>query len=150
ESGSPGTRRSLSYLIPRSGADLTARRRLHRAVAEASYGLLGRSPDCVASFLTGFAGGADYFGSDHELADHLRRFYARAADEDLFLAHAIIHPTIDRAKPAHQQSEPHLYASVLEERDDGIVLQGAQMLATSAVIADYCHISAIFPLPPGD
>src|SRR5207249_11825065 len=40
---------NLSYLIPRSREDLAARRRLHQAVADASYGLLGRSPDCVAS-----------------------------------------------------------------------------------------------------
>jgi 4-hydroxyphenylacetate 3-monooxygenase len=142
--------RSLAFLIPRSRDDLTARRRLHQAVADSSFGLLGRSPDCVASFFAGFAGGAEYFArGEPRFAQHVRDFYARAADDDLFLAHAIIQPTIDRARPAHEQPEPNLYASVLEERDGGIVLQGAQMLATSAVLADFTHVSAILPQPPG-
>ena len=55
-----------------------------------------------------------------ELADNLLHFHALAADEDLYLSYAIVHPTVDRAKPAHQQPEPLLYAGVLEERDGGV------------------------------
>src|SRR5947207_6327200 len=43
------------FLIPRRRDDLVARREAHKRWADASYGLLGRSPDHVASLLTGFA-----------------------------------------------------------------------------------------------
>ena len=59
-------------------------------------------------------------------------------------------PQIDRSKPAHQQSDPTLHAGVVKERDDGIVISGAQQLATGGVLSDWLHLSCIHPLPPGD
>ena len=59
-------------------------------------------------------------------------------------------PQIDRGKPAHQQSDPTLYAGVVKERDDGIVLSGAQQLASAGVLSDYVYVSCIHPLRPGD
>ena len=38
------------------------------------------------------------------------------------------YPQIDRTKPAHQQEPPDLYAGIVEERDDGVIIRGAQML----------------------
>jgi aromatic ring hydroxylase len=43
-----GQRHSNMWLVPRASADLVARRRAHRLWAEASYGLMGRTPDHVA------------------------------------------------------------------------------------------------------
>src|SRR5262245_18391312 len=51
-----GERIGAMWLIPRSAADLGRRRAVHRFWAEGSYGLMGRTPDHVASVLTGFAG----------------------------------------------------------------------------------------------
>jgi len=142
---------NLSYLIPRSQEDLVARRKAHKRWADASYGLLGRSPDHVAAFFAGFAGAPDVFArGSRELADNLLRFHALAADEDLYLSYAIVHPTVDRAKPAHQQPESLLYAGVLEERDGGVIMHGAQMLATGAVMSDYVFVSVIAPQRAGD
>jgi 4-hydroxyphenylacetate 3-monooxygenase len=135
------------FLIPRSRADLAVRRTGHKRWADASFGLLGRSPDHVGSLLTGFAAAAPFFG---DFADNVRRFHAHAAQQDLYLAYAIVHPTVDRSRPAHQQAEPNLYASVVSERDGGIVVRGAQMLATAGVFADFILISVILPLRPGD
>jgi 4-hydroxyphenylacetate 3-monooxygenase len=59
-------------------------------------------------------------------------------------------PQIDRSKPAHKQSDPTLYAGVVKERDDGIVITGAQQLATGGAISDYIQLSCIHPLAPGD
>ena len=49
-------------------------------------------------------------------------------------SYAIVPPQIDRSKPAHKQSDPTLYAGVVKERDDGIVISGAQQLATGGVL----------------
>ncbi|PYM12037.1 MAG: hypothetical protein DMD81_25185 [Candidatus Rokuibacteriota bacterium] len=66
------------------------------------------------------------------------------------MPYAVVPPQVDRSKPAHQQPEPFLYAGVARERDDGIVLRGAQMIATSAVMANYLLVTYITPLAPGD
>ena len=66
------------------------------------------------------------------------------------LSYAIVPPQIDRSKPAHKQSDPTLYAGVVKERDDGIVITGAQQLATGGVYSDYIYLSCIHPLQPGD
>jgi len=140
-----------SWLVPRTREDLAARRRAIKCWADASYGFLGRSPDHVASFFAGFAGSpAFYARGGQEFADNLLRFAAKAADEDLYLSYVIVHPTIDRAKSAHQQAEPYLYAGAAAERDNGIVIRGAQMLGTGSVMSDYVLLTVILPLKPGD
>ncbi len=140
-----------SWLVPRTREDLAARRVAIKRTADRSYGLLGRSPDHVASFFAGFAGSLDFFArGGQRFADNLARFYAKACDEDLYLSYAIVQPSVDRMKPAHQQPEPYLYAGVAAERDGGIVLRGAQMLATGGPISDWVFITVILPLRPGD
>ena len=138
------------WQTPRKPEDLTARRLATAALAEETFGFLGRSPDHVASFFAGFAAATDVFAqAGQHFGDNLARFYARARDESLYLSYTIIHPTIDRTKPPHGQAEPNLYVSVVAERDDGIVLRGAQMLGTGSVMSDYIFVSCILPLPAG-
>ena len=140
-----------SWLVPRTRDDLAARRRTIKFLADASYGHLGRSPDHVASFFAGFAGAPEFYArGGQRFADNLLRFAAKAADEDLYLSYVIVHPTVDRAKPAHQQAEPYLYAGAAAERDNGITIRGAQMLGTGSVMSDYILVTVILPLRPGD
>jgi 4-hydroxyphenylacetate 3-monooxygenase len=142
---------SKAWLVPRARDDLAARRSALKFIADQSYGFLGRSPDHVASFFAGFAGSPSFYArGGQRFADNLLRFAAKAADEDLYLSYVIVHPTIDRAKPAHQQAEPYLYAGVAAERDNGIVIRGAQMLGTGSVMSDYIFVTVILPLRPGD
>ncbi|HZK15379.1 MAG TPA: 4-hydroxyphenylacetate 3-hydroxylase C-terminal domain-containing protein, partial [Solirubrobacterales bacterium] len=49
-----------------------------------------------------------------------------------------------------QQPEPYIYPGVTEERDDGIVIRGAQMIGTAAAMADMLLLTYIVPLQPGD
>lgn len=146
-SGAPAAR---WWQTPRTVADLTARRLAITALAEETYGFLGRSPDHVASFFAGFAAATDVFAQGRpQFGDNVARFYDRARDENLYISYTIIHPTVDRTRPPHEQYEPNLYVSVAREHDDGIVLRGAQMLGTGSVMSDYIFVSCILPLPPG-
>lgn len=146
-----GTQALRCFQIPRSAEELGERRRAAEKWAESTCGLMGRSPDHVGSFLTGFAAKPALFGSaGDQFAKNVTRFYQYARDNSLYAAYAIVPPQIDRSKPAHQQSDPTLYAGVVKERDDGIVLRGAQQLATGAALADYVYLSCIHPLTPGD
>jgi len=146
-----GERHGTMWLIPRTAEDLEARRRVHRFWAEASYGLMGRTPDHVACVITAFASAPQFFArAGQRFADNVRRFYERARAEDLYLSYAIVPPQIDRSQPAHRQPEPFLYPGVVRERDGGIVVRGCQAIATSAAMSDWLFLSYITPLAKGD
>jgi 4-hydroxyphenylacetate 3-monooxygenase len=139
------------WLVPRSAEDLAARRRVHRLWAEPSFGLMGRTPDHVACVLTAFAAWRHLFDrGGARFGDNVVRFYERARDEDLYLAYAIVPPQIDRSQPAHRHPEPFLHPGVVRETDAGLVVRGAQAIATSATMADWLFLSYITPLVPGD
>lgn len=140
-----------AYQIPRSHADLRAKRLAAEGWAERSFGLMGRTPDHVANFFAGFAAAPELFEAcGKNYAANLQNFYRYIRDNHKYVAYAIVPPQIDRSRPAHQQADPTLYAGVVRETDSGIVVKGGQQLATGAVFADYLHLSCIHPLRPGD
>jgi len=141
-----------AWQIPKTHADLRARRLFSETWAEATFGLMGRAPDHVAGFFAGYAAVPKFFASagQPQFADNLVAFYEFMRDNHIYCSYAIVPPQIDRSKPAHQQSDPTLYAGVVKERDDGVVIKGAQQLATGGPLSDYIHLSCIQPLAPGD
>jgi 4-hydroxyphenylacetate 3-monooxygenase len=146
-----GSRHSAMWLVPRSAEDLATRRRVHRLWAEPSHGLMGRTPDHVASVITAFASWRQLFDRGAaRFGDNVVRFHVRARDEDLYLTYGIVPLHIDRSQPAHRQPEPFLFPGVARERDDGIVVRGSQGITTGAVLANWLFISYITPLVPGD
>ena len=151
---SPKTGRPVlrCYQIPKSPGDLALARGMSARWAEETFGLMGRTPDHVARFLVGFAAKRNLFAdlAGESFAKTVEQYYEHARDNHLYLSYAIVPPQIDRSKPAHQQSDPTLHCGVVKERDDGLVLKGAQQLATGAVLSDGIYISVIHPLPPGD
>src|SRR5213083_3513497 len=65
-----------AYQIPRSHADLRARRLFSETWAEATFGLMGRTPDHVAGFFCGYAGVPEMFAAAGQpFADNLIAFY---------------------------------------------------------------------------
>lgn len=141
---------SKAFMIPKSIEDLTTKRVSMKKSAELTYGLVGRSPEHVTNFLVGFVSNLDVFkAAGQEYADRVWNFYEKARDEHLFGSYAIVQPQIDRTKPANELEDPYLVAGVYEEREDGIILRGAQMLATSGALGDYVLLTSIQPLPAG-
>src|SRR5258708_9817311 len=133
-----------AYQIPRSHADLRARRLFSETWSEATFGLMGRTPDHVAGFFCGYAAVPSGFASaGMHFADNVVAFYEHLRDNHLYASYAIVPPQIDRSKPAHKQSDPTLYAGVVKERVDGIVLSVAQLLATRVPLSDVLHLSCI-------
>lgn len=146
-----GTQALRAYQIPRSHADLRAKRLASETWSESTFGMIGRTPDHVAGFFAGYAAVPEVFAAGGQgFADNVTSFYKHLRDNHLWATYAIVPPQIDRSKPAHQQSDPALYAGVVKERDGGIVLAGAQQLATAGLYSDYLYLSCIHPLRPGD
>jgi 4-hydroxyphenylacetate 3-monooxygenase len=147
-SGKPVLR---AYQIPRSHADLTAKRLASETWSEGTFGMIGRTPDHVAGFFAGYAAVPEVFAAGgQQYADNVVKFYEEARENHLWATYAIVPPQIDRSKPGHLQSDPTLYAGVVKERDDGIVVSGAQQLATAGVLSDCVYLSCIHPLRPGE
>ena len=164
-SSDPANRDLMTYASPKTGQPvnriwqlptsveaLRQRRGAIQRWAEESFGFMGRTPDHVAGFFTGDAAAPEELArnGNEGFAKNAVKIYEFLRDNDAYIAYTIVPPQIDRSKPAHQQNPSDLYAGVVEERDDGVIIKGAQMLGTGAVFADYIHLSTIHPLRPGD
>jgi 4-hydroxyphenylacetate 3-monooxygenase oxygenase component len=126
-----------SFLIPRSHADLVKRREAMKVWADATFGMVGRSPDYLNTVLMTWAEGADFFGQKGaRFADNVQKYYTHCRDRDLFLTHAIVNPQSDRSKASHQQDTAFAHLGVVEETKDGLIVRGAKMLATHGPTAD--------------
>ncbi|HET9893408.1 MAG TPA: 4-hydroxyphenylacetate 3-hydroxylase N-terminal domain-containing protein [Streptosporangiaceae bacterium] len=141
-----GARHSSYFLRARDRDELARRSAAHKRIADLSYGLLGRSPDYVASFVTGMAAVPEVFG---ESAGRLIAYWRHLRNEDLYAAHAIIAPQAARDPAYYERANlPVPALRVVGENDAGVVVHGMKMLATGAVLADEIWIGNILPLAP--
>ncbi len=104
----PGSGRRVNrcWQLPRSLAELVARRQALAAWSATNFGFLGRSPDHVASCLAGMYMGLEVFeGHDRKRAQALADYYRYARDNDLYLSYVIINPLADRSKSAAERPE---------------------------------------------
>ena len=147
----PGRRVNLSWMMPRNHADLVARRRAMERMAEASCGMMGRSPDHVASTFVGFMAGLHVYREyDKRRAAALEDYFRFIRDNDHWVAYVIINPQADKSKQAKDQPGADLVAQVVDEDAQGITIRGAKMLATAGVMANEIMVSGIVALQPGD
>lgn len=148
ETGRPANK---VFMIPRSREDLAERRKALTTWSRRTNGLVGRGPDHVGSFFAGFASDPGFFDrGGQRFGRNVLNFYKRMLDDSLYLSYVIVPPQVDRSKTAQGLEEPFLQVGVVQERDDGIVVRGAQMLGTAAAISDFLYVSCIQPLKPGD
>ncbi len=137
---------STYFLKAKTREDLQKRTALHRAIADMSHGLLGRSPDHVSSFVTGMAMNPSVFG---KFSENLSRYYEHMRREDVYGVYAVIPPQAARNPEFYQkQNIPTPTLRVVREDDDGVVISGMKMLATGAVFANEIWIGNLIPLAP--
>ena len=100
-----GDRRvSRIWELPTSYNELVGRREMLEAWTALHYGFMGRSPDHVASCISGMYMGIEVFEqADPARAGALRDYYRYARDNDLFLTYVIVNPQANQAKAAHEQ-----------------------------------------------
>ncbi|MCZ6738900.1 MAG: Pyoverdin chromophore biosynthetic protein pvcC, partial [Actinobacteria bacterium] len=112
-----------------SAEELMAAREAIAAWARLSYGFMGRSPDYKASFMATLGAAPEFYSPFEATAE---AWYRRYAEQALFLNHILINPPIDRNREVHEVEDVYLHA--VKERDDGIVVRGAKMLATGSAL----------------
>ena len=144
-----GERHSIYFLQPRTREDLARRTRGHRMIADLTYGMFGRSPDHVASFVTGMAMKPEELKAPHGRAENLLRYYREIKARDSYVVYAVVPPQAARNPEFYlRQNIPVPTLSVVREEDDGLVVSGMKMLATGAVLADEVWIGNVIPLAP--
>ena len=139
---------SLYWLRCRNRDDLTRRMRCCKAIADLTYGFIGRSPDQVAGLIAGLAMNAGVLDRLHPgFGRNLLRYYDYARKNDLYLSFAVT-PASGRKSadlfPGQQRDDPNL--QVVAEDDAGVTVSGMKMLATSAVYADEILIGNLTPI----
>jgi 4-hydroxyphenylacetate 3-monooxygenase len=146
-----GGRVNRAWQLPTSYGELVARREALELWAGLHFGFMGRSPDHVASCISGMVMGIDLFEQyDKKRAQAVRDYYRHARDNDVFLSYVIINPQADRSRPVGGEVDPHLVLGVVDEDAAGITVRGAKMLATSGIMSNELMVSCIQPLQPGD
>ncbi len=145
-----GERFSAWYLLAKSKDDLRKRAGAHKMLARWSHGLLGRSPDHVASFITGLCMMPELFeGNRKGFGQNLLNYHDYLRKKDLFASYVVISPQGARNPELYNrsgQSSPTL--QVTQETDGGIVLNGIKMLGTGAVFSDVIWVGNLLPLAP--
>jgi 4-hydroxyphenylacetate 3-monooxygenase len=122
--------RTHKFFMPSYSPDeLLAAREAIAAWARLSYGFMGRSPDYKASFMATLGAAPEFYSPFEASAGS---WYRRYAEQALFLNHILINPPIDRNREVHEVEDVYLHA--VAERDDGIVVRGAKMLATGSAL----------------
>jgi 4-hydroxyphenylacetate 3-monooxygenase len=132
-----GERVGMSYIMPRTVDDLVKRRMMMKRWAEATCGMMGRTPDFLNVSVMGFASHRDFFAQcGPQYGENIWRYYEYIREHDLCLTHTLVPPQIDRSKAASQQADPYLVLGVVQETSAGVVVRGARMLATLAPFSD--------------
>lgn len=143
-------RTSIAWQMPTSYDEMVLRREALTTMAETHGGFFGRSPDHVASALSGQMMGLDQFESySKEYANNFKEYFQYAKEQDLFLSYVIINPQVNRAK-SPSEMDTDAVMRVVDEDDTGITVRGAKMMGTSAIMSNEIFVAHLQPLRPGD
>lgn len=132
-----GNQVGKTFMQPTTIDELIARREAMTEWAKTSGGMLGRSPDYLNSELMATGMNNHVFGeADPRFAENARDFYEYARENDISFTHTLIHPQVNRAKMQHEQKDANVALHLVEERSDGIIVDGIRLLATQGAITD--------------
>ena len=135
-----------AFQLPRTAEDLRLRREAAIRWAEATCGMMGRSPDFLNAMITSIAAKRSVVAEySPARAEAVAGYYRHVARHDLFLTHALLDPQLDKGRLRHQQEDPGIALRVVDRNQDGLVLHGVKRIATAAPYADEI---LVWPFPP--
>ncbi|MEC0089588.1 4-hydroxyphenylacetate 3-monooxygenase, oxygenase component [Paenibacillus macquariensis] len=128
----------LSYLQPTTKDDLVRRRVMMSLWGERHHGMMGRSPDYMNTALMAFQTAAELLTeASPEFANNLRNYYEYCRENDVTLSHVFVQPQSSRVvKMMDDGSFDTQAAKIVDKNQDGIVINGAFLLATQGVTSD--------------
>lgn len=128
----------MSFLQPKSKADLIKRRKASEHWARVTGGLLGRTPDYLNSAMMSFASSARLLkGKVNCFPDNIQYLYELAMKKDLSFTHTFVSPQVNRSQLYLDSFEEEpIVARVVDRNEEGIVIKGARLLATQGGVTD--------------
>ncbi len=142
----------ISTLAPTTLADLRQKRKSYKAIADLSFGMLGRTPDFINCALSAMAKNSHVLGKGDyaDYSDNAVKYYEKCRRNHLFIGHGAINPQIDRGIPLGSQENTYCGVHVVSSDSTGIIVSGAKMIVTLAPVADELLIFNMPGLVPGD
>jgi len=138
DSPDTGQKVSVTHIHPKSREDLERRRVASKRIADATAGMMGRTPDYLNYTFACFAARADVWGryGNEEGARNIVEYQKLMRDNDLCLTHTLINPQVDRSVAEAEQAAGEVSLHKVEDTEHGILVRGARMLATLAPFSD--------------
>ncbi|WP_223257672.1 4-hydroxyphenylacetate 3-hydroxylase family protein [Pectobacterium peruviense] len=142
----------ISTLAPKTKEDLARKRKSYKAIADLSFGMLGRTPDFINSALAAMATNSHVLGSGQytDFSNNAVKYYDRCRNENLFVGHGAINPQIDRGIQLGLQENQYCGVRSISHDSKGMIVRGAKMIVTLAPIADELLVFNMPGLIPGD
>ena len=135
----------MSFLLPKTEADVQRRGAAYYEWAKWSNGMFGRTPDYKNASVMAFAGAADFLNETEghtDFAANMRAYYTEARHNDYVLTHTLVNPQFNAALAKEGLSSPEVALQVTKETDAGIIVKGARLLAT---LGPHANEIEVFP-----
>ncbi|MEK7806866.1 MAG: 4-hydroxyphenylacetate 3-hydroxylase N-terminal domain-containing protein, partial [Chloroflexota bacterium] len=127
-----GDRVGLSFITPKTGQDLARRHTMMAHWARTTKGMMGRTPDFLNVSMMAMASAGDYFAQNRpEFKKNIQGYYEYIRENDLVLTHTLVNLQRSRSTQTGLLADTTEVAlSVVKETGEGIVVNGARVLAT--------------------
>lgn len=136
-----GMRFATSYMTPKSQEDIVKRGDAFYEWATWSNGMFGRTPDYKNASVMAFAAAAKFLEEGRpEFAENMRGYYHYIKTNDKVLTHTLVNPTFNYAQAKEGKYDERVALQVVKETDEGIVVNGARLLATLGPHADEIEV----------
>ena len=142
----------LSLLAPKNRSELVSKRHHYKAIADLSFGMLGRTPDFMnAAIMSMGVHNAKLSSNSYvSFSENAKLYYRHCLKRKPFVGHGAINPQIDRGIQLSEQNHEFVGVKVISTDADGITVSGAKMILTLAAIADELLIFNMPGLRSGD
>jgi aromatic ring hydroxylase len=135
-----GDRAGISFIQPKSAAEVQARGSMFRRWAEFSGGLLRNTPDALNAVLAAMAPAAPFFDtSDGRFGLNIQNYYRRARHHDWCTAHSI--PESSLGIESAEGSGSERFLGLIDIVGEGLVVNGTRRLSPLAPLAEELLIS---------
>ena len=135
-SPSSGHTVGVSHLAPQTPEDLRKRREGLKTWADATYGMMGRSPDFMNVMISALGAAHPFFGQKRsEFGANMQRYAEYCRENDIVMTHVLVNPQVDRSRSVDKQ-EKDLAAKVVREGDAGFWISGARTVSTLAAFSN--------------
>ena len=139
-----GERCARAFQIPKSKEDVLARGRAYYEWAKWSNGMFGRTPDYKNASLMAFASATEFLAQgvkgQTDFAANMSAFYNFARKNDKVLTHTLVNPTFNFQQAASGKFSDKVALQVVKETSDGVIVNGARLLATLGPLADEIEV----------